>query len=167
MSGSLRSGTSIGEQLVAACIELVQQAEALRPQQLERVAVLALMCLDDATMDERAMLAFAIERACDELIGNRIALGISLPALCMAADQLVNGAAGIAAARFEIDTLLPLPGAPAASVTLLSSESLVRRAEATLGRMPVDPLAQLRARRVAREEGCPVALRSARARYDV
>ncbi len=161
------SGTSIGEQLVAACIELVQQAEALRPQQLELVAGLALGLLDDATGHERAMLAFAIERACDELIANRIALGISLPALCMAADQLVNGTAGIAAARFEIDTLLPLPGAPVASVTLLSSESLLRRSEESLGRLPVDPLAQVRARRVAREDACPVALRIARARYDV
>ncbi len=161
------SSTFTGAELVAACIELVQQAEALRPQQLERVAVLALGCLDDATGHERAMLAFAIERACDELIGNRIALGISLPALCMAADQLVNDAPGIAAARFEIDTLLPLPGAPAASVTLLSSERLLRRSEASLGRIPVDPLAQLRARRIAREDGCPVVLRIARARYDV
>lgn len=158
---------AIGEQLVAACIGLVQHAETLRAPDLERVAMLALANIDDTSNHERAMLAFAIERTCDELIANRVAVGVSLPALCMAADQLVHHAPGMAAARFEIDTLLPVPGAAPASPPLLASNTLLRHAAPTVARISLDPLFQLRARRLARAAACPLAQRSTRAHYDI
>ena len=161
------AGPSADEQLITACIALVQHAESLRAPALERVAVLALSSIDDATAYERAMLAFAIERTCDELIANRVAPGSSLPALCMAADQLVNDAPGIAAARFEIDTLLPVPSADPAKPQLLAADTLLRRSGPPLERIPLDPLLQLRARRLARIEACPPSLRTARTHYDV
>ena len=165
-ASSTASSTVAGAQLVEACIGLVQKAESLRAPDLERVATLALASITDSTAYEPAMLAFAIERACDELIANRVAPGASLPALCMAADQLVNDAPGISAARFEIDTLLPPPGAAPASTPLLTSDSLLRHTGSPMSRLPNDPLLQLRARRLARAAACPPAHRSARAHYD-
>ncbi len=166
-SSATSAGAAASEQLLAACIGLVQHAETLRAPDLEQVAVLALQNVAASTNRERAMLAFAIERTCDELIANRVAPGVSLPALCMAADQLVNDAPGIAAARFEIDTLLPVPGAMPASAPLLASDTLLRNAHRGTGLPPRDPLLQLRARRLARAEQCPVAQRDARSHYDV
>ena len=156
-----------GEQLLAACIGLVQNAQSLRAPDLERVAVLALASITDATAHERAMLAFAIERTCDELIDGRVAPGVSLPALCMAADQLVNGAPGIAAARFEIDTLLPLPGAAPASTLLLAGDTLLRNLQRVAGASALDPLTPLRDRRLARAAACPATHLAARGHYDV
>ncbi len=63
-------------------------------------------------------LAGAIARIVELVLEQRVDPGIALPALAMAASTLDDVAAGrlgereAEAARYEIETLLPLPGAP-------------------------------------------------------
>jgi hypothetical protein len=64
-------------------------------------------------------LALSIARVVELVAEGRIAQGIALPHLAMACATLADGVAGrlaereLEAARYEIDTLLPIPGAPA------------------------------------------------------
>jgi hypothetical protein len=66
-------------------------------------------------------LARSIARIIELVAEGRVAQGIALPHLAMACATLAAGAAGrlseraLEAARYEIDTLLPVPGAPAAT----------------------------------------------------
>jgi hypothetical protein len=65
-------------------------------------------------------LATSIAQVVELVAAGQIAQGIALPHLAMACATLADGVAGrlsereLEAARYEIDTLLPLPGAPAA-----------------------------------------------------
>lgn len=65
-------------------------------------------------------LALSIARIVELVAEGRIAQGIALPHLAMACATLADGAAGrltereLEAARYEIDTLLPVPGTAAA-----------------------------------------------------
>jgi hypothetical protein len=83
--------------------------------------------LDEAVAAELALrlrvvgspLALAIARIVELVAEGRIAQGIALPHLAMACATLADGAAGrltereLEAARYEVDTLLPVPGAAA------------------------------------------------------
>jgi hypothetical protein len=67
-------------------------------------------------------LARSIARIVELVAEGRVAQGIALPHLAMACATLAAGAAGrlsereLEAARYEIDTLLPVPGVPSSSV---------------------------------------------------
>ena len=66
-------------------------------------------------------LALSIARVVELVAEGRIAQGIALPHLAMSCATLADGVAGrlsereLEAARYEIDTLLPVPDAPAAA----------------------------------------------------
>lgn len=89
---------------------LVQQAPALdRTHAAQTIAALR---------EHDTPLSIAIANVVEGVIEQRIDPGIALPALAMAASTLDDVAAGrltdreAEAARYEIETLLPLPGAP-------------------------------------------------------
>jgi hypothetical protein len=122
-----------------SCVVMLQQAEQLLPPQVETAAALAYKCGCQCVDLTQAQVAFVIERICDELITGRVAVGMALPALCAAADVLASSLqrtgtidaaskAGLAAAHFELDTLLPVfqPAAPPLSPQLIGAASLVR-----------------------------------------
>lgn len=63
-------------------------------------------------------LARSIAQIVELVAGGQVAPGVALPHLAMACASLADGVAGrltereLEAARYEIDTLLPVPGAP-------------------------------------------------------
>jgi hypothetical protein len=134
--------------LDAALLALVQAAPDGSPAQLagasEHALELALLTaarspVGAALRDPLVDLCCAMER-CLELIGEgRVDPGLALPALAMAAHTARSSfAPAISAARYEIETLLPIPGqAPAPRRSLdVPVQSLVRRpvlARADLG----------------------------------
>lgn len=69
-------------------------------------------------------LALSIARIVELVAEGQIAQGIALPHLAMSCATLADGVAGrlsereLEAARYEIDTLLPVPGAPAPAVRI-------------------------------------------------
>jgi hypothetical protein len=102
-----------------AITQLVREAPALDAAVIaELVARLGEI---DGELDGEpaAPLARSIARVVELVAGGRIAQGIALPHLAMACATLTGGVAGqlsareLEAARYEIDTLLPVPGAPA------------------------------------------------------
>jgi hypothetical protein len=151
---------SVIEQLPQACIHLLQNAEFLRPAAVERVAIVALQTGLVVTDPSCASLAFAIERICDEMIAGRVAPGICLPSLCAAADALAQHSTGVDAARYELDTLLPLPTSPAAASQLVTIS--LSRSNSTL--TVEQQIAQRRAARVANQNANDIPLRQ---HYDV
>jgi hypothetical protein len=139
------------DELEAAVLALVQAAPAGSPAQLAQAAAIAFSLAHAVAAGagpepgeapeariagmgaERVGLLCAMER-CLELIGEGLVdAGVALPALAMAAYTARSSEAGatasIAAARYEIETLLPAPGAtPAPRKTLdVPAHSLVRR----------------------------------------
>jgi hypothetical protein len=129
----------ISASLRDSCVVMLQQAEQLMPPQVESAAALAYECGCQCVDPMQAHVAFVIERICDELIAGRVAVGIALPALCAAADVLASSLqlpgtidaahkAGLAAAHFELDTLLPVVvhPSPQLSPQLIGVASLVR-----------------------------------------
>ena len=156
---------ALSEALLDACVGLVQRAETLRPDDCEQTAQLALHCACACTDPRAAKLAFAIERICDELAAGRVAVGVSLPSLCGAADQLHSAFApnspaasvGLEAARFEIDTLLPLPQATPPALPVIAASALLRRND----RIPVDPRVAMQQRRAQRMAALPTPLAAA------
>lgn len=98
---------------IERCItQLVREAPALD------AAVVAELALQLRGVD--SPLARSIARVVELVAEGRVAQGLALPHLAMACATLAAGAAGrlaereLEAARYEIDTLLPVPGAPAA-----------------------------------------------------
>jgi hypothetical protein len=137
--------------LEADVLALVQAAPLGSPAQLaaaaDRALELALgaAALGDAGWQRELIgLGCAMER-CLGLIGEGLVdPGVALPALAMAADAARFPAdAVLAAARYEIETLLPVPGAAAATRRGLDvpASSLVRRGPvaASDAAEPADP----------------------------
>lgn len=146
--------SATSEALLDACVGLVQRAETLQPADCETTAQLALQCAMVCSDAAAAQLAFAIERICDEIAAGRVAVGISLPSLCAAADQLhvammtpmAPTHAGLEAARFELDTLLPLPSALPPAPPTIAASALVRRTP----HIPADPRVVMQHKRTQR-----------------
>ncbi len=101
-----------------AIVTLVQQAP-----QLDRTvadALIAELCAIAARPNESAgaPLASVIARVVELVLEQRVDPGIALPALAMACATLGDftrgtlGVREIEAARYEIETLLPVPGVP-------------------------------------------------------
>jgi hypothetical protein len=93
--------------LVDTATRLVQQAPALDPALLAQF-------VGELRADGRP-LALAIA-AVAELVGTRIDPGVALPAIAMACSTLCDPKSGdreLEAARYEIDTLLPIDRADA------------------------------------------------------
>lgn len=93
--------------------DLVQSAPACTPAQLAAAqrAALAVALRAASADDDRALgLACAIERVVVLLPRGEVDAAVALPALVMAAAALGAGESAVAAAWFEIDTLLPVPG---------------------------------------------------------
>lgn len=91
----------------AAITALVQAAPEVPPDTLRAL-------LDALAADGRP-LALAIARVAELVAGRRIDAGVALPALAMATATLGDPTAGERereAARYEIDTLLPLDRPP-------------------------------------------------------
>jgi hypothetical protein len=89
----------------ALVTELVRQAPALDPETIARL--LAVLEADGSA------LALALARVATLVRDGHVDAGIALPALAMAAATLDDPAAGDRereAARYEIETLLPVPG---------------------------------------------------------
>lgn len=138
------------DSLEAAVLALLQAAPAGSPAQLAEAAGIAFALAHavaagkgeagtdadvkaEKVRGERVGLLCAMER-CLELIGEGLVdAGVALPALAMAAHTArssdAGAAAAIAAARYEIETLLPVPGStPSPRKSLdVSVQSLVRR----------------------------------------
>lgn len=139
------------DSLEAAVLALLQAAPAGSPAQLAEAALIAFALAhavavgegvaEEGVAEEKAAkvrgerigLLCAMER-CLELIGDGLVdAGVALPALAMAAHTARSSdsgaAAAIAAARYEIETLLPVPGStPSPRKSLdVSVQSLVRR----------------------------------------
>jgi hypothetical protein len=95
-----------------AITQLVQQAPTLDAN------VIAALLADLAAVDpDRQPLARAIATVVERLRDGHGDPGIALPALAMACATLANPQLGereLEAARYEIETLLPVPGAPPA-----------------------------------------------------
>ncbi|HPH68334.1 MAG TPA: hypothetical protein PLF40_21400 [Kofleriaceae bacterium] len=163
--------SATSQALLEASVGLLQRAELLRPADCDTVARLALQCAAACDNAAAAKLAFAIERICDELAAGRVAVGISLPSLCAAADQLhavmkapaPSMANALEAARFELDTLLPLPSAPPPSRPVIAASTLLRRADVP----PEDPRTAMQRQRAQRIAQTPLreALRTLRDHY--
>lgn len=115
--------------LEAGVVDLVRAAPDLPPADVEGAAqralelALALIARGPAA----AGLALAIERTLDGIADGKIAQGVGLPALAMAAYTLWRGVvepaqvAPMDASRFELETLFPIAGraaAPSVHVTL-------------------------------------------------
>ncbi|MBX3157906.1 MAG: hypothetical protein KF773_18195 [Deltaproteobacteria bacterium] len=95
----------------AAITRLVQDAPRVDPE-----------IADQLIADLRATgtpLALAIARIVELVVEQLVDPGVALPALAMACATLADGLAGrltereLEAARYEIDTLTPMPDAPA------------------------------------------------------
>jgi hypothetical protein len=165
--------SQLAEQLLSSCIGLVQQAEKLSPALVDATAQLAYSLGCNLPTESQASLAFVIERVCDELISNRVHPGAALPALCTAADTLLQSVggvltsavnAGLAASHFELDTLLPIVRASGENdsrttqaPTLIAVTALQRSS-----RQPIDPMFTMRQRRTSRGASPP-----ARVVYDL
>jgi hypothetical protein len=107
---------AVEDDLEAALTALLQTAPAYAPSQLERAAALALelaLCAaeHDGPGQDRVALGCALEGCLDLLPHGRVDAGAALPALVMAAHSSRVGGAAVAAARYEVETLLPIPGA--------------------------------------------------------
>jgi hypothetical protein len=93
---------------------LVQQAPAIDTA----VADLLVLELRSTNHSEAAPLALAIARIVELVAEQIVDPGIALPALAMACATLGDGVRGtlgkreLEAARYEIETLLPMPGPP-------------------------------------------------------
>lgn len=102
--------------LDAALLELVQRAPACPATLAARAADLALeLALGAAAeaQDERVRLFCALERCLELLPEGQVDPGVALPALAMAAHSATSpSAAAVRAAVYEVETLLPVPGAP-------------------------------------------------------
>lgn len=102
--------------------QLVQQAPAREPAIVRQL-------LDEL----RALgspLALAIARTTELVDEDLIDPGIALPALAMACATLVDPRVSdreLEAARYEIDTLLPLPGQPPGTRYTISVDDLISR----------------------------------------
>ncbi len=139
--------TELLDSLEAAVLALLQAAPAGSPAQLAEAAAIAFALAHAVAAGEgaeagakgaevrgeRIGLICAMER-CLELIGEGLVdAGVALPALAMAAHTARSSdpgaAAAIAAARYEIETLLPVPGSTPSPHKILdvSVQSLVRR----------------------------------------
>jgi ABC-type transporter Mla subunit MlaD len=111
------------ERLAQLLTTLVQRAPDLDEELTESAATAALLAAggNAGHRADLALLALACERVIDEVAAGHVAQGLALPALVMSAQTMVQAAASpreryagaLHAARFEIETLLPLPDAPA------------------------------------------------------
>ncbi len=97
---------------IERCItRLVREAPALDPAVTAELA--------ERLREVGSPLARSIARIVELVAGGQVAPGLALPHLAMACATLADGVAGrltereLEAARYEIDTLLPVPGAPA------------------------------------------------------
>ncbi len=123
--------------LEAGVLGLVRSAPHGSPAQVAEVAERAFeLALGAAAEREGARrtelvgLACAMEACLELIVLGLVDPGVALPALAMAADAAKFPAAPVlAAARYEIETLLPVPGAAAAPRRSLDvqASSLVRR----------------------------------------
>jgi len=102
-----------------AITTLVQQAPAL-----DRAIAEDLVDALRATRGEPQRLALSIARIVELVIEDLVDPGIALPALAMACATLADGIRGalgareLEAARFEIETLTPMPGPPGVRVVI-------------------------------------------------
>jgi hypothetical protein len=132
--------------LEAALTELVRAAPGCEAGQVERAASLAVALALHAAVAERAdavALGCALEHCLELISTGQVDAGIALPALAMAAHSARSASdAAIAAARYEVETLLPVPGQPARprrgpEVPL---SNLLRNAARQTAPVPVDRL---------------------------
>jgi hypothetical protein len=104
----------------AAITELVQQAPDLDRELVDELV----RELRTITHADAKPLALSIARIVELVAEHLVDAGIALPALAMACSTLAAGLAGtlttreLEAARYEIDTLTPLPGAPGVRVVV-------------------------------------------------
>lgn len=141
--GNGRSEAELCDALDDSLVALVQAAPHGSPAQLLAAAGLAIELAyvvvaravssssgSGGDGDERVGLLCALER-CLELMGKGVVdPGVALPALAMASHTARgSSAAAWAAARYELETLLPVPGQPTAPRRILDvpAASLVRR----------------------------------------
>jgi hypothetical protein len=103
--------------LEAGIVDLVRAAPDLAPADVEAAAQRALeLALALLANGPAVALALAIERALDGIADGKIAQGVGLPALAMAAYTLWRGVVEPAqvppmeASRFELETLFPIVG---------------------------------------------------------
>ncbi|HWO20002.1 MAG TPA: hypothetical protein VNO30_14545 [Kofleriaceae bacterium] len=102
-----------------AITQLVREAPALDAAVRAELAA-HLGALGALDQELGAPLARSIARIVELVAQGQVAQGIALPHLAMACATLADGVAGrlsereLEAARYEIDTLLPVPGAPGA-----------------------------------------------------
>nr|MBP6840822.1 hypothetical protein [Kofleriaceae bacterium] len=179
------SAADLGRALEAALTGLIQAAPDLAPAEVEAAADLALATAaallapgHDAGLD-RLRLALAIERILDDVATGELEQGVALPALAMAASTLGQALAGevprllagVRAATYELETLLPLPdrgrvrtGGPDVTLDRLSPRLAAATARPGRDRGRIDRL------RRRSEDGVDddllQALAAARARYD-
>lgn len=104
-----------GAEIERCITRLVQDAPALDP------AVITALVAHLARVE--APLARSIAQVVELVAAGRVEQAIALPHLAMACATLAAGVAGqltereLEAARYEIDTLLPVPGAPPPAVS--------------------------------------------------
>jgi hypothetical protein len=107
---STRAATARTDAIERGITQLVREAPVLDPTVIaELLAQLRAVGVP---------LALSIAQVVERVAAGQIAQGIALPHLAMACATLADGVAGrlsereLEAARYEIDTLLPPPGAP-------------------------------------------------------
>ena len=104
----------------AACAEIERGITRLVREAPELDAAVTAELIE-RLRDVGSPLARSIARVVELVAQGRVAQGIALPHLAMACATLADGVAGrltareLEAARYEIDTLLPVPGAPGAA----------------------------------------------------
>jgi hypothetical protein len=131
----LRELNAALDALEGALTALIQRAPDGSPQQVRDAAGDALavaFCAAAAARTDHVALACAMERCLELLADGRVDAGVALPALAMAAHTARSwDAAAVKAARYEVETLLPLPGTPAPRRALdVPAVSLVRHPSA-------------------------------------
>lgn len=180
------SAADLGRALEAALTGLIQAAPGLAPVEVGAAADLALAIAaalmgpnpDHDAGRDRLRLALAIERILDDVAAGELEQGVALPAVAMAAATLGQALAGevprllagVRAATYELETLLPLPdrgrirtGGPDVTLDRLSPRLA---AAARPGRGP-GRIDRLRRRSEGGDDDDLLqALAAARARYD-
>ena len=108
-----RTIDELARELEDAVRELIIAAPACTPAQVgtarRGALALALRWAHDA-MAEGVALACAIERCLELMLLGELDLGVGLPPLAMAAASAGQGRSAVVAARYEVETLLPVPG---------------------------------------------------------